>query len=52
MGGDGTYQEVPVFETYAFDCLDCGGQTALGDVNPNSGDLVECADCGSTFEVA
>ena len=48
----GTYETVSTYEVYVFDCPDCSGQTPLGDVNPAKGELVECADCGSTFEVA
>ena len=48
---DGTYETVSTYELYAFDCPECSGQTSLGDVDPAAGELIECADCGSCFEV-
>lgn len=48
---DGSYEVVTTYELYVFDCSDCGGQTVLGDIDGARGELVECLDCGSCFEV-
>lgn len=46
------FPDVHVYEVYVFDCDVCGGQTMLGDVQPDKGDIIECADCAAPGVVA
>lgn len=49
---DDDIEDSTVHERYEFDCPYCGGVTDLRDVQPDTGELVDCDDCGQPVRMA